>query len=72
MVKSISSSVVNLPKLKRIEHKASSSDNPKAFKTCDGFDVTAEQAEPLETEILPKDKISCSDQTPGKHMLEVL
>ena len=55
-----------------MELKAFSSERPKAFKTCEGFEITAEQAEPLETEMFPNARIKFSAFTPGKQMFEVL
>ena len=43
------SSVVYLPKLKRIELCASSSDKPNARRTYEGSKVAEVQAEPLDT-----------------------
>ena len=55
-----------------MDDKASKSDKPIALSTCEGLEVTAEQAEPLDTEIVPNRVISWSDSTPLKQMFVVL
>lgn len=47
----MSSSVVNLPKLKRTEACASASDSPMAFNTWDGSRVPLTHAEPEDNAI---------------------
>ena len=50
MTVSISASVVDRPRLKRMDERACMSVSPIALRTCDGAWVTDEQADPLETE----------------------